>query len=354
MFSTSCFIISVSLFTKQLYIFAKNEAWISVILGFLISVFMTAMYVVLAKRFSGKSLVEFNDIVFGPVLGKVFSWMYVFHFITIICLLTNSIIGFVQGFLLPGTPVALLYIAFFMVCVFAVRKGTIMQFGALFAVISILIIVLNSLLLLDNFDVKNYLPVFALPLRNYLIGAHIVAMIPLGPTIVLLMFLPYMQKNVAFGKSIYIGLAIGVGVLLLVVVRDTAVLGSSTLLLTFPTFSAIRMIDVGDILTRMEIVYSSVVLMLTFFTVTVYFSAAITGVKQLLKFESDKYFVNITGALLVIYSTVAFSSSAENAKWLTIGAAEFYQVFFLIILPAVTIITAALRGFFKKPEMITT
>jgi hypothetical protein len=88
-----------------------------------------------------------------------------------------------------------------------------------------------------------------------------------------------------------------------------------------------------------------------FFKVSVLYYAAISGFRQLMNFQSHDFLVFIFGSFIVIYS-VTIANANEHYAWLASGAAAIYSTLFLILLPAVTLITAASRGFFKKAETI--
>jgi spore germination protein KB len=160
------------------------------------------------------------------------------------------------------------------------------------------------------------------------------------------MFLPDMYRPKEFGKALTKGLLIGSAVLLFVVIRDISVLGQMAELESFPTFTAIRQINVGDILTRMDIIYVATLLSLMFYKVAALFYTSVTGVQRLMRFGSYQILVYIFGALLLLYSLTVFRSTSEHVDWLINVAAEIFQTFFLVFLPFLTLIVAACRGFF--------
>jgi spore germination protein KB len=349
-YAAALFIIATSLLTKPLYTFTKNGAWIAVIAGYLAAAAVYLIYAALTHKFPGMSVVEVNDAVYGAVIGKIISALYIFFFFTLTCFDTNIISNFIKGFILPGTPMVLITAFFLIVCVWAVRKGpvNIMKYGALLVFVSVALVLLNSLMLIKDSDPKNLLPVFGLPLTDYVIGTHSVALIPLCDPFLLVMFLPDMLRPKEFGKAMVKGLTIGAAFLLFIVVRDIAVLGEMTAVSSFPTLMSIRLINVGDVVTRMDIVYVSLLVSLMFFKIAALYYASVSGFQRLMKFDSFRFLTYIFGALLLLYSMTVFRSSDEHFEWLINGAAEIFQTFFLILLPLLTLIVAAFRGFFKE------
>jgi spore germination protein KB len=346
------FIISTSLLTKPLYTFTKNDAWIAVLAGFVVVLCITVIYAALINRFPGMSIIEINECVFGPVIGRLMSVLYIYFYYTIACLDTNVISGFIKEIVLPDTPMILIVFLFLIVCIWAVRKGptNLMKYSMLFSVVSMIIIGLNMLLLIKNIDLRNLLPFMVLPVKDYISGIHSVALIPLSDPFLLIMFIPEMSKPKAFVRAISKGLVIGVVTLFIIVIRDITVLGRVLDINSFPSFSTIRLIDVGDFLTRMDIVYISVLIALMFYKVAVLLYVAISALQKLLRFDSYQFLLHAFGALLLIYTLNVVKSSSDHMKWLLDGSAEFHHMFFVVILPLATLVTAFCRGFFRSVD----
>lgn len=350
MFTGSLSIISTSLVIKHLFTILKSDAWMAVIAGYLLSLLIFLLYSVLAKKFPNKTIVEINESVFGSIIGRLCSALYIFYIFTIACLNTHIISNFIKAFTLPNTPIALILLLFISICVWAVRKGPVnlMKYSALFAYGSIAIILINSLFLYKDIDIKNLQPSLSLPVEKYLIGTHTITMLPMCDLFILMMFLPDMHKPKEFGKAISRGLSIGAAILLFVVIRDITVLGGEITITSFPTLTTIRKIDIADILTRMDIFYILLLLSLMFYKVSMLFTACITGVQRLMRFDSYRFLVRSFGALLLIYTLIVFRATSEHLEFLHNGAAVFFQTFFLFMLPLVTLITAVCRSSFRK------
>jgi spore germination protein KB len=88
--------------------------------------------------------------------------------------------------------------------------------------------------------------------------------------------------------------------------------------------------------------------MLLFFKVSVLLYSAVFGISQLLKLSSYKFLVPTFGAITVIFAIAIFNSVIEHSNWEITGAGPVYATFFLLIMPAVTITVAVIRGFLRK------
>jgi spore germination protein KB len=267
MFASVAIIIATSLLTKHLYTTVRNEAWIAIAAGTLVSLCVLATYTALAGRFPGLSLVGINDAVFGRILGKIVSALYIYFFFTVAMMNANVLGAFVKSFILTATPPALTITIFVILCAWAVKKGgaSLLKYGAVIVIVSVTFILLNTLLLAPKTDVRNLMPVFTVPLKNYLAATHSTAMIPLCDPFALMMLLPVLRDPKEFGRAMVKGLLVGAIILFVIVVRDIAVLGPGTETYAFPSLIAVRQINVGDILTRIDIIYISILVTLMFY-----------------------------------------------------------------------------------------
>jgi spore germination protein KB len=343
MFSVAAFIIASTMLTSFLYTYTKNETWIPVTLAAAFSYAVASIYGRLAKNHAGLSLVEINDAVFGRIAGKIVSALYVFYFFTLVVLNTRDLGGFVSGFILQNTPISITYVVFLFLCSYAARKGAVSmtRYAVLLTIIYIAAVVFNLLLLINRIHLENLRPVFMAPLKNYLLGTHIVAMLPFCEVLTFLMFVPYLQKPDEAGKAFRRGIVLAFCVMLVIVLRDIVVLGKYSLYASSPTYSSIRLIDVGDILTRLEIVFAVMLMTMLFFKVSILFFTTVKALSQLLHIKDYSIFVNILVALCAVYSNAMFSSSFEHTQWT--NTAAVYSTFFVLLLPLATLIVSEVQ-----------
>jgi spore germination protein KB len=352
MFSVGCFIQGSSLLTFPSHSLVKQEAWITIIIGYLISLPVIWIYTALAGKYPGKSLVDINEIVLGKFFGRLFSALYIAFFISLAFLNTRIIGDFVNAYMLPLTPMPVVLAMFIFICCWAVRRGvnTITRYGTLFVIIIFIVILFTNLLLIKNIRLCHLLPIFSQPVPEYFKSAHTIAMLPICEIMAFIMLFPSLLDTSGAAKALWGGSAIGAATLLIAVARDTAVLGPVAQAVTAPSFLVIRMINVANILTRMEILYALALIMLMFFKVSILLYAAVFGVSQLLRLSSYKFLVSTFGVIVVLFAITTFESSIEHSDWINSGSAPVYSTFFQVGLPAVTVITAVIRSFFRKEE----
>lgn len=158
----------------------------------------------------------------------------------------------------------------------------------------------------------------------------------------LLFIVPSVQDSQNVGKSFFKGFTLGAATLLIIVVRDTAVLGPVAELSALPSLETVRLIDLGHAITRVEIIYSLFLAFLHFFRVSLTYYAAVLGLVQLFRLRTYVPLVPVVGMILVVMSVTSFDNAMEAAAWGE-NLAGTYSACFEIILPLFTLLTALFR-----------
>jgi len=349
MYFVACYILGGTLLTSLIVSVTKQDSWLAVILGFAVSALIAWLILTLAQNFPGKTLIQINDIVFGNVLGKTLSVIYILFFLIGACLDIRDIGNFLTGLIMPETPLVAIFTLFVFVCGYGVFNGILVLARCSFIIVVILLSVLlfDTLLLIPNMNFANFAPAFTLPLRSYIQGIHTMSLIPFDGVLTLLMIFPSVDQKVSLKKPIFIGILIGTIAMLVAVIRDWAVLGSTMPMMTSPSFQALSLINVAEVFTRMEIFGAAALMAIRFFRSSVQYYAFTYSISQLFHLRSYKPLVIICGIIIICVSAFLFASSMEMGYFGTnIGAV--FNTFFIVILPAITLITARTKGLGKK------
>lgn len=355
LFSAAAFIQSSSLLSSFVMVLTGRESWISALLGLCISLLLVWAYTALVKRYPGKNLFGILAAVFGEPLGRLFSFFYVFFFLSMVAVGANDVSGFVVDYIMPQTPQVVIVLTFLFVCGWAARKGAggICRMGFLFFLLAVAVTLVNILLLAKDMQLSNFLPVFQLPIGRYLQGGFVVASVPLGEVLVFLMFAPNLEAGGGFRRPMFIGLALGAATLLTVILRNVAVLGNLASVASLPSYEAVRHIKLAEVITRVDLLYALTMLFLQFFKTAIYFYAAALGLAQVFRLRDYKYLLPAMGALAAAYAFILFGPSMENIY----GGSRVLPVFAAVfegVLPLFTLLAAFLRrgGRMRRKEAL--
>jgi spore germination protein KB len=329
---------------------AGSNAWLAVVLGTLEGFIFLAIYNSLVEQHSGKNLIEINDLVFGAFLGKALSWLYVIYFLYVSASLLRLFAAFF-AIAMTSTPLIVFLLTLILVSAFAVRSS--LEILARYSQIVLMTVVslffFDFILLGKDVDISNLLPFMDIPLNKMLLAIQSVAALPFGETVVFLMFINLVSdplKASGFMKKSFLFCGI---LLVLYTVRTTTVLGSYATISTYPAIATVRIISIGEIFTRLEILLSVVFLSLGFVKGSIFYYGAVLGISQLLKIRSYTSLVLPIGALLLNISLLLFDQYIYDI--LDSGMLfPFYSMVFAFFLPLLTLIVAKIKKTGYKQE----
>lgn len=326
---------------------AVNDAWLIGFFGLIAFLPGIWMYVTLAKRYPGKSLFEISEAVFGQVIGRVFSSLYLFFFLFVAIGNIKGVGNFVTGFLLVDTPnVAIMGLMMF-VCGYCLRKGLepLARIAPAFAVMAVVVLVGNTLFSLGRFNPQFFLPILSRPLLDYVQSTHAAVSIPYGESIVLMMMLPMLGNTGQFNvKKSYLAIAVFTSLIMLLVHgREVGSLGPLLAHTTYPSFEVIRMSDANSTVARTESLYAMLLISLAFFKICVMAYAAASGLAQITRMSSYRPLVPAVCAFLCICALIFQQSPMNSVEW-SVNVTPFISSTFEYALPALTLLVSFVKG----------
>lgn len=329
---------------------AGRDTWLAILGGTLEAVILLGMYLSVSRRYPSKTLVEICDIILGPILGKVVSVIYIWYFFHAGSMELRVMGEFVSA-LMPDTPMDVFLVTLAVVCGIAVLNGieVMGRYGVILVLVYILVVVTNSTLLYSVLDFSNLLPLLDIPWPRFVLSAHSAASYPLGEILLFMMIIPVLNKPAQASRSILTGLGIACLLFVAVAVRNVAALGGYEEIAVYPTLSTIRLINVGDILTRMEALVAIDLITIGFLKVALFFYASALGLAQLFKLHSYLPLVPPMTVLMYILSLSSFQSGVE-IPYYAYNIWPFYSIPFVILLPLLTLLVAVIRKFPHRGE----
>lgn len=330
--------------TTFLYKVAYRDIWLSTLSAFAAFAAFSCVYFGLLRAMPGKSLIEIDDLVFGPYVGKVVSSVYIFFFVTLAVANIRFVCDFALGLFMDETPLLAFAVMYVLLSAWAVNSGleVVVRTGLIFLVIVSASIALIFVFNLNNMDYANFLPLFRTPMPDFLQLNHIIFSIFFGEIFVFMMIIPYVGDQSKIKKSYMLGIVAGEATLLTVSVIITSTMGGMSTILSNPIIVMVREINMAKVITRIEFLTMAVILFSAFIKITVIFYASALGLGQVLNLRSYRPLVLPLSAVLISLTIPMFDTPAVQAlsgknTW------PFYASIFEFILPAITLITAKLR-----------
>ena len=338
--------IVVSVFISSV---ASNESWLVGMLGGIGFLPVLLVYLALAKRHPKKNLFQMNGAAFGPAVGSVVSLIYLLFFLTLCALNILEASNFLHYFMMAETPLIVIAAFLMLACVYCVKKGIapIARVSTVFGLTAVVGILFNILLSAQHAKVQNLFPLFNLKLLDYIQSTHIAVSIPFGESLVLLMFNSELSETASI-KKVYISVAvITVLVTTAIHLREAMSLGPMISYATLPSYEAVRMIDISNIFSRTESIFSLLLVSLTFFKILIMFYISANGMAQLFRLNSYRHLTLMLATLLVVYAVKAYGSPSNNIFWGK-NVSPFIWSFFTFLLPLITLLASMRKPLPRK------
>jgi spore germination protein KB len=303
----------------------KQDTWIVLIFSFLVVCLMLAVYVKLAELFPEKSIIDINDITYGKYLGKIISLIYIYHFWFVLLSNFRFIADFYSSFLMQETQIGVFIFCIGIVSIYVVKKGieTLARMVPFFVIGTLIFGILICLLLFKQYDFTNILPVLQINLSAFVQGINVLVAIPFGEVFVFLMIFPNVVDKENIKRYSFKGLSIGFAFFLSIILRDLfalGVLGDSDVQ---ASYQVAKLIDIGDIITRMETIIAVILLFNVFIKITIFSYSTVLGVAQLLKLRTYKPIASSIIILGMVFSITMFSGSINQSYY----GANIYPVY---------------------------
>lgn len=327
---------------------AGHDAWIAVALGLMEGLLIAWIFTALAKQFKNKTIVEINSLVYGKILGKCVSVFFIWYLFHLGALVLNNYARFLKLELYTATPITVILIFIMLVCASTVGRGieVLARCSLILVTLTILMAFMDTFLIIPHMDFNNLMPILDVPIGKLLWTSHGVAIFPFGDTVAFLMVLAFINKPEKGRSAVFSGLIIAGFVLIMVVARNAAVLGQMVVTYSYPSYITAQVIDIGDVLTRVEVLVAINLITMGFFKISVVFYGTALGLAQVFNLRSYRPIILPVGILMVILALTNVGSTVEMFDFANRGY-PIYTVPFQIGIPLITLFVAKIR---KLPQ----
>lgn len=324
---------------------AKQDVWIAIILAILMSLPMLLIYSKLLTMFPGKNLYDILQDTLGKILGNVTCILFIWHTFLLGAMLIRVLVEFVNVISFPDTPQFITTIFFGLLCIWIIRAGieVLGRFSLFILPIVVVVLMIIYILSIGNMEFINIKPVLYNGMKPVMSGTFTIFSLPLTQTVVFTMVFHSLKNINKTFKVIFISVLLGLGVLLISNLKNILVLGTGTYdNLYFPSYTADRIIKIGDFLERIEVVAAVTFQLCVFVKTSVCLYTTSIGVAKILKIEDYKKIVAPIGLLMMNLSRILYNNVMEMFYW-TDKIYKYYAVPFQVILPIITLIAAELK-----------
>lgn len=327
---------------------AGHDAWIAVAFGLMEGLLIAWIFTALARQFKDKTIIEINSLVYGKILGKCISVLFIWYLFHLGALVLNNYSRFFKLEIYPATPKTITLLLLMLVCASTVGRGieVLARLSIILVPLTTLVAFVDTLLIIPHIDLNNLLPILDVPIGKLLWASHGAASFPFAETVAFLMVFCFVDKPEKGPATVSRSLLIVGFILIMITARNASVLGQVAAITLYPTYLTAQVIDIGDILTRLEVVVAINLITMGFIKILVLFYGTVLGLAQVFNLRSYRPIILPVGILMVILALTNVENALEMFEFANKGY-PIYAVPFQIGIPLITLVVAKLR---KLPQ----
>ncbi|WP_243298463.1 GerAB/ArcD/ProY family transporter [Bacillus litorisediminis] len=299
---------------------AKQDAWLSILLGMLGGLLLFFIYHRLYLYYPDISAVEYVQKITGRFLGRIIALLYLLYFAYLAARVLRDFGTMLVTIAYFDTPLFIINALLIMVLIYTVRKGieVLARTGELLFVLMYLLAFAGFVLIVISglIDINNLKPVLEEGIIPVVKTTYTQTLyVPFGEAVVFAMILPYLNNPKVAKKTGL--LAIGLSGINLAIVSaiNFSVLGVDYMMRSqYPLLSAIQRIQVADFLERLDVFYMIATIIGGFFKISIFFYAVIAGTSSLFKVKQPSRLAYPIGLVILVLSMTIASNYSEHIR----------------------------------------
>lgn len=324
---------------------AKQDAWISSLIGLLAGLLLVGLYVALGSRFPGRTLVELSKEICGRWLGTLVSFLWFTFAFILTSLVLRNLGDFLTSSMLVETPMQAIHLVYLSIVVIGIYYGVtnIARTADIFFPLVIALFGVFILLLVQDFDFKNVQPMLGKGITPVLSASFPYIAFPFLELVLLLMIFPKVKQPKQAGKAFLSGTLIGGTVLFVITLLSILVMGAeNTASEIYASFELAKKIEIGEFIQRVEAIIAGVWFITIFLKLILCFYITVLTLSQTLSLSDYRLLTLPIGMILyavsiIIAPNLSYLISFDTTVW------PFYALTFGLLFPLMLLGIAAFR-----------
>ncbi len=324
---------------------AKEDLWLTILFGMLISLPIILVYARLYALFPEKDLFDVIEICFGKGIGKLLILLFTLYLLETASEVVRNFGEFIRIESLRKTPFMIPQVCMMILCVWVVKAGVevIGRCSQIFIAIMIMATFIAFLLLLPNMDINNVRPTLYYGIKPIIKGGILALFFPFTQILPCIMAFSGFEKKESSYKVYIGGLCIGGCITLILSMMNILVLGTNEAANVYhPTYVSASRIDVGDFLQRLEIVSATIFSLGAFAKISIYLLAVCKGYAKLFEYKDYRFIVTPITILILNLSYFIIDNIMDLREFNAL-AWNYYAAIFQVILPVIILGLAEIR-----------
>lgn len=333
---------------------AEQDSWMSLLIAAASIIPIAAVYARIIKLYPGKDIFEIFETLFGMIVGKVVIVLMSWYALHLASLVIRNFSEFIQIVSMPETPQLPLMIAIMVVTAYIAKSGieALGRWSLVVIPVVVGVVLLTTVLAIPKMEFSNILPVMEHDLGSITSGAFSMFAFPFAETVLFLGVASAVKKEDSPYRIYIKAIVIAGAVLLVVIVRNLQILGPASVQARyFPSYTAVRIIEVGDFMSRIEGVIAMNFVLTGIVKITLSLLVAAKGTARLFGLSDYRQIVMPVGILAVALSAIVYDNTMQMFAFLPIY--QFYALPFQVGIPLLVWIAAEVKAKKQKKQAQT-
>ncbi|WDL89781.1 spore germination protein (plasmid) [Priestia aryabhattai] len=296
---------------------AKQDAWLAILLGMLISLILLFVYHQLYWYYPDLLPTQYMQRILGKGIGTILGFIYILYFMYDASRVLRDFGEMLLAFAYPDTPLFIANALLMLVIIYTIRKGieVIVRSGELLFLFMYVLAIIGFILIISSglIHVANLKPVLEdgmLPVLKVVFTQTLY--FPFTEVIVFTMILPYLNNPKKAKITMFCATGLSGINLVITMLINISVLGVNlTSRSQFPLLSTVQTIQVADFLERLDVFFMLAMVIGIFFKISVLFYAAVIGTANLFKVKSPSRLSYPLG-LVVLFMSITIASNVQE------------------------------------------
>ncbi|WP_010244520.1 GerAB/ArcD/ProY family transporter [Acetivibrio cellulolyticus] len=323
---------------------AKNDAWISTIVSLFMFIPMLLIFSRVLSLYQGKDLFDILVIIFGKVVGRVFSVIYIWYAFHLGALVLRNFGEFINTIAMPETPMFVPLLCMGVTCIIAVRLGieVLGRTTTYFLPIVFFIVVVVQILGLPEIHMSYLKPILGKGIAPVLKGGFSTFSFPFAETVLFIGIFSALKTKKSPIKVYLWGILISSFIITMITIRNITVLGNMLGSFYFPSYETVSQTSIGDFIQRIEVTVSIVFVFGVLIKSSICLLVACKGIGKFFKLNDYRSIVIQTGLLMIYFSYTAYDNIMEMKYW-AFKVYQYYAFPMQVILPIIIWIFAEIK-----------
>lgn len=285
----------------------NQDNWIMILLSMFYTMILCFPILFLSNKFKDFTLVEYLELIFGKVLGKIIGFFYSLVFLLFAIIFVSIMVEILDAIMFPETPTWVTSFIMIITCIYVCYKGleAIGRGAEIFVPLILAVIIIIPILGLDVLDFSVFLPILSDSSFKDINSGAIDIGIKFLDILILAMIVPYLDKREDLNKIFMKSLVYSILIIVLMIIVVQAALGiEQAKHANFPFFTFTRLINVFEIVHRIESIYVIIWIISNIAKITGYLFFSTVALSQTLKKRDNKAYIIPMAIIMFVISII--------------------------------------------------